>query len=89
MRTSEIDKILDCAYHKAAEIAAQEIRRHLRPYNLKRHPVGFDFNVGLTVGGQSVYEMIYSRPIHQVLREVNTFAIRLHEGVQARLGEHL
>jgi hypothetical protein len=89
MNTLEIDSILDAAYHEAAGIAAYQIRRHLRPFNLKRHRLHHS-SEGLVVGTAPVYELTsHSWPIVQALHEAARFAASLPDGVKARLDDHL
>lgn len=88
MQTLEIDLILDRAYHRAAETAAIGIRQHLRPFNLRRHPLSFG-NYGLLVGDVRVYELTSRHPVVQALHEVARFVDSLPPGVQRRLQEHL
>jgi hypothetical protein len=94
MHTREIDAILDTAFHKAACLAACEIRRHLRPYNLKRHPLGVDKYGCLTAGGVPVVELDawQHRTLGLVLRalsEASDFVADLSPEVRARLDGHL
>jgi hypothetical protein len=89
MRTREISRILDCAHHKAAEIAAQEIRHHLRPFNLKRHPLSFD-GVDLHVGDVPAYTLLWRRfRVVKALHEAAQYAFALPTEVRARLKDHL
>jgi hypothetical protein len=96
MRTREIEALLDVAHHKAAELAAQEIRHHLRPFNLKRHPLGYsniptlghDSNC-LTLGDVPYWYWTYAHPACQAVREAGEYASRLPAEVQHRLKEHL
>lgn len=87
MQTNQIDLILDTAYHAAAVVAADQIRRHLRPFNLKRHPLGYDHY--LTLGGRRYWEIITAGDLHDRIHEAGHFAESLPDEVQARLKDHL
>lgn len=96
MQTNQIEAILDTAYHAAAIVAADQVRRHLRPFNLKRHPLEYSDNLCmgadtdcLTLGGLAYWSFHMDRPVHQAIREAGEFVDRLPEGVKAVLKDHL
>lgn len=89
MNTLEIDAVLAAAYDRSAGIAAGEIRKHLRPFNLKRHPVIIDWNNTLRAGNLRWWELTYSHPVHKAIREVGEYVERLPEPIQERLKDHL
>lgn len=89
MNTLEIDAILVAGYDRAAGIAAGEIRKHLRPFNLKRHPVIMDSNNTLRVGDIRWWELAYSSPVHVAIREAGEYVEHLPPEVQERLKDHL
>jgi hypothetical protein len=94
MQTLEIEAILDVAYHKAACLAAYEIRRHLRPFNLKRHAFGVSRDGYFTAGGVPVVELDAWQhrnlaPVLRALSEASDFVAGLEEPVRARLDGHL
>lgn len=88
MQTREIESILDQAYHKAAGLAAYEVRRHLRPFNLKRHPISV-VNDSLALGSLCWWEFIYSSPVHDAIREAGRYVEDLPPEVVKRLKDHL
>jgi hypothetical protein len=88
MQTLEIDLILDQAYHKAAGLAACEVRRHLRPFNLRRHPITV-VNDELTFGGRPWYDFSFHNDLSEAICEAGRYVRNLPLEVIKRLKDHL
>lgn len=89
MQTLEIDNILSTAHQKAAEIAVQEVKTHLAPFNLRRHPLYYDISLGLMAGGRPVGDLNPSHKVCEALQEADTYLYRLPIDVQTLVGRLL
>lgn len=84
MNTRDIDQTLADAYDKAAFYASIEVRRHLRPFNLRRHPLSVG-NAGLYIGTRLASEIMGHTPLVKALHEAGQFVDQLPVQVFQRL----
>lgn len=83
--TLEVDATLAAAYDRAAFQASLEIRRYLRPFNLKRHPLSVS-NQGLHVGARLASELMHAHhPLVKALHDAGQFVDNLPTPVHDRL----
>jgi hypothetical protein len=82
MNTLEIDNILHAAHLQAAEIAVREVKKHLAPFNLKRHQLYYDISLGLIAGDRRANDLPSSYKVCKALQDVDKFLYRLTIDVQ-------
>jgi hypothetical protein len=84
----EIDAVLTDAYHAAAKLVAQEVKTHLQPFNLSRHPVQCHGGC-LLVGENPFYDFNRHTKIDTAIYEAGEFVDRQPMPVRRLVGMYL